>query len=140
AARGVDSLDIRPLLKPTDIIRVGQNVEDNEATVAVRESGGVEPASAVLENPWSEEEVRGGRVLRFSLSRRKKPYVDLMVARDKAARGLTTDVHEAGFSSIYKSMAGESVSCPICMCGVVRPTVTLCAHLVCPGSEPLLSG
>ncbi|CAM9932520.1 unnamed protein product, partial [Ectocarpus fasciculatus] len=28
-------------------------------------------------------------------------------------------------------MAGEPVSCPICMCSVVRPTVTKCAHLFC---------
>ena len=32
--------------------------------------------------------------------------------------------------AIYKAMAGEPVSCPICMCSVVRPTVTKCAHLV----------
>ena len=33
-------------------------------------------------------------------------------------------------TAIYKAMAGEPVSCPICMCSVVRPTVTKCAHLV----------
>ncbi|CAM9883365.1 unnamed protein product [Pylaiella littoralis] len=116
--------DIRKLLKVSDIIRIGANTEDNESTVeAVGES------SATLVTEWVPGPVETGAVYRFSVSSRRKPYVDMLVASDKAKK--ETEVQVAGFSAIYKAMAGEPVPCPICMCNVVRPTVTKCAHLFC---------
>ncbi|CAN0064539.1 unnamed protein product [Scytosiphon promiscuus] len=117
-------VDIRKLLKVSDSIRVGVNAEDNETTVEA-----VEESSATLAMEWVPGPVKSGSVYRFSTSNRRKPYVDLLVASDKAKK--ETEVQVAGFSAIYKAMAGESVSCPICMCCVVRPTVTKCAHLFC---------
>ncbi|CAM9858108.1 unnamed protein product [Ectocarpus sp. 6 AP-2014] len=121
---GQADFDVRKLLKVSDTIRVGVNSEDNEATIE-----DIGERSATLACEWSEGAVKAGSVYRFSTSTRRKPYVDLLVASDKAKKG--TEVQVAGFSAIYKAMAGEPVSCPICMCSVVRPTVTKCAHLFC---------
>ncbi|CAM9758820.1 unnamed protein product [Ectocarpus sp. 4 AP-2014] len=121
---GQADFDVRKLLKVSDTIRVGVNSEDNEATIE-----GIGERSATLACEWSEGAVKAGSVYRFSTSTRRKPYVDLLVASDKAKKD--TEVQVAGFSAIYKAMAGEPVPCPICMCSVVRPTVTKCAHLFC---------
>eukprot|EP00752_Nemacystus_decipiens_P012660 g11214.t1 len=124
ASTSQQPFDARKVLKVSDTIRVGVNTEDNESTVEA-----VEERSATLSSSWAPGPVKAGAVYRFSVSSRRKPYVDLLVASDKAKK--ETEVQVAGFSAIYKAMAGEPVSCPICMCSVVRPTVTKCAHLFC---------
>lgn len=52
--------------------------------------------SATLACEWSEGAVKAGSVYRFSTSTRRKPYVDLLVASDKAKKD--TEVQVAGFS------------------------------------------
>lgn len=45
---------------------------------------------------WAPGPVKAGAVYRFSVSSRRKPYVDLLVASDKAKK--ETEVQVAGFS------------------------------------------
>lgn len=56
----------------------------------------VEETSATLVSSWAPGPVKAGAVYRFSLSSRRKPYVDLLVASDKAKK--ETEVQVAGFS------------------------------------------
>lgn len=52
--------------------------------------------SATLVAKWVEGSVKEGSVYRFSVSSRRKPYVDMLVASDKAKK--ETEVQVAGFS------------------------------------------
>lgn len=56
----------------------------------------VEESSATLSSEWAPGPVKAGSVYRFSVSSRRKPYVDLLVASDKAKK--ETEVQVAGFS------------------------------------------
>jgi len=56
----------------------------------------VEETSATLSSEWAPGPVKAGSVYRFSVSSRRKPYVDLLVASDKAKK--ETEVQVAGFS------------------------------------------
>lgn len=64
-----------------------------------RRPGGqsVDVGAATLTVKWAPEPVTAGRVYRFSLSSRRKPYVDLLVALHNSKKA--NDVHEAGFNS-----------------------------------------
>lgn len=62
--------------------------------VAVQKA--VEEKSATLVSSWAPGPVKAGLVYRFSVSSRRKPYVDLLVASDKAKK--ETEVQVAGFS------------------------------------------
>lgn len=56
----------------------------------------VEERSATLASNWAPGPVKAGAVYRFSVSSRRKPYVDMLVASDKAKK--ETEVQVAGFS------------------------------------------
>ncbi|KAJ1430448.1 hypothetical protein B484DRAFT_308486, partial [Ochromonadaceae sp. CCMP2298] len=44
----------------------------------------------------------------------------------------TVHLHEQGFAAIFSLMAGDPVSCPLCLSdSCVRPTVTSCSHVYC---------
>ena len=56
----------------------------------------VEERSATLATKWVPGPVKSGRVYRFSISSRRKPFVDLLVTMNKTKSG--GEVHTAGFS------------------------------------------
>jgi hypothetical protein len=47
--------------------------------------------------------------------------------------GAVQTIHENGFSALIAIMEGQSVHCPICICPIENPVLTLCAHAFCKG-------
>ena len=92
--------------KPTEITSYDELIE---ITVVgeVRLSKG-----RVLEPRFSAKVYKKGR------STRREPYLDLLVAKEMAMMGKSVggkNVHEGGFATVYKLMAGEPVECPLCL-------------------------
>ena len=67
---------------------------------------------------WNHSNQFDTKVFRKDKSSRKQPYVDLLVAKDVALRGHAggeSGMHEGGFATLHKLMAGEAVNCPLCL-------------------------
>ena len=83
----------------------------------------------VLEPRLSAKVYKKGR------STRREPYLDLLVAKEMAMMGKSVggkNVHEGGFATVYKLMAGEPVECPLCL------EVSFCLPHLCVASAPVL--
>jgi hypothetical protein len=96
---------------------------------------------------WYLDPIKKAEVTKKLESARKKPYVDLLVTKGmqdkKKQQGSSSSVavhetvHEQGFSTLYKIMAGQDVDCPICMMPLTQPTFTPCVHAYC---KPCIEG
>jgi hypothetical protein len=67
---------------------------------------------------WNLNSVNDSKVYKRDKAARKQPYLDLLVAKDLAQQGKATgqqSMHEGGFATVYKLMAGEQVECPLCL-------------------------
>ena len=67
---------------------------------------------------WNLNSVNDSKVFKRDKAARKQPYLDLLVAKDLAQQGKATgqqSMHEGGFATVYKLMAGEQVECPLCL-------------------------
>lgn len=62
---------------------------------------------------------------------RKKAYADLLLARERELKGAASEIHEAGFASIFALLEGHDQTCSICLCTIQDPTVTRCCHVFC---------
>jgi hypothetical protein len=80
---------------------------------------------------WEYESVENVKVYKWDSATRKEPYIDLLLANDVARVTQSSAVHDQGFSTIYKLMAGQTVECPLCLMPATRPTVTTCVHAYC---------
>lgn len=80
---------------------------------------------------WEHEDVENAKVYKWDSVTRKDPYIDLLLANDAARVATSSAVHDQGFSTIYKLMAGQTVDCPLCLMPATRPTVTICVHAYC---------
>jgi len=112
--------------------RIGTRNEEHQVTVKSMDQT---PAGTVVSfhNKWAGKYTEDALdVFRWIDSSRRPPYIELLIAHNKEKSGIKGgDVHEAGFATIYKLIAKTEVQCPICMCEVVKPTVTRCVHLFC---------
>jgi hypothetical protein len=82
----------------------------------------LEPISVIGEisifPAWHLDSLLDSKVFKRDKAARKQPYLDLLVAKDLALQGRATgqqSVHEGGFATVYKLMAGEQVECPLCL-------------------------
>ena len=130
-----------------DVIRIGdvsdgdrefivESVTDCDATVVVEECTHKLVGLLELEgdNLWSLPTECAMRMYQKKLAGTKKPYIDMLVSKQMQKNGLgggSNSVHEVGFESLFKIMAGESVDCPLCLGEAVRPVTTSCVHVHC---------
>jgi hypothetical protein len=82
----------------------------------------LEPISVIGEiailPAWHLDSLFDSKVFKRDKAARKQPYLDLLVAKDLALQGRATgqqSMHEGGFATVYKLMAGEQVECPLCL-------------------------
>lgn len=78
--------------------------------------------------------IKRAPLFRHDFSSRKEPYVDLLISKHFSGVGRKNGggkLHDEGFATLYKLMAGQAVVCPLCMVEAVRPTVTACVHVFC---------
>lgn len=67
---------------------------------------------------WNHDSIVDSKVYKRDKAARKQPYLHLLVAKDLALQGKAAgqqSVHEGGFATVYKLMAGEQVECPLCL-------------------------
>jgi hypothetical protein len=94
-----------------------------------------------MESCWTLEPQLRSTIFKKDIAKRKQPFIDLLVTHahtlkscsggdSKSSTGVV-QIHEGGFSTIYKLMAGQSVSCPLCLVEACRPTITTCVHVYC---------
>lgn len=132
AAKGRQNKAVDELVVPGDVLRIGLNDEDFEARVeAVDVAAGGSRGEVRLEGAWACEDQRKALVFKRGPATRKKAYADLLLAKEKEQKGMTDQLHEAGFASIFAVLEGGDLSCPICLCTVSEPTVTQCCHVYC---------
>ena len=58
------------------------------------------------------------KIYKKDKAQRREPYLDLLVAKEMAVLGKSAGaqgLHEGGFATLYKLMAGEPVECPLCL-------------------------
>lgn len=86
-----------------------------------------------ITNQWNLSTQLSSKVFKKDRSSRKQPYVDLLVAKELALKGASQQggsssssssnsgkgggggMHEGGFATLYRLMAGEQVGCPLCL-------------------------
>ena len=93
--------------------------------------GAEERGQVILETPWKYDEKAKTVVFKKGPATRKKAYADLLLAKEKEMRGMTDQLHEAGFASIFAVLEGRDLNCPVCLCTIGEPTVTQCCHVYC---------
>lgn len=58
------------------------------------------------------------KIYRKGKASRKEPYLDLLIAHQSETTQRLSGgqgLHQGGFATIYKLMAGETVECPLCL-------------------------
>lgn len=96
-----------------------------------------------VSNQWNLSTQLSSKIFKKDKSSRKQPYVDLLVAKEFALKGASQQggsssgssnssggssssgggrgggggvgMHEGGFATLYRLMAGEQVGCPLCL-------------------------
>ena len=97
-----------------------------------------------MTNQWNLSTQFSSKIFKKDKSSRKQPYVDLLVAKELALKGASQQggssssssssggsggnsssggkgggggvgMHEGGFATLYRLMAGEQVGCPLCL-------------------------
>ena len=89
-----------------------------------------------ITNQWNLSTQLSSKIFKKDKSSRKQPYVDLLVAKELALKGASQHggsssssssnsstggkgggggMHEGGFATLYRLMAGEQVGCPLCL-------------------------
>ncbi|KAM3572300.1 hypothetical protein VYU27_005687 [Nannochloropsis oceanica] len=86
------------------IVREG----DAEGILERGESGQV-----ILEAAWANEENPKTVIYKRGPATRKKAYADLLMAKEKEMKGMTDQLHEAGFASIFAVLEGKDLNCPV---------------------------
>ncbi len=96
-----------------------------------------------IDSRWILDSIKKAEITKKLEAARKKPYVDLLVTMKLQSKTISTGtemLHEQGFSTLYKIMAGSDVECPICMMPLTQPTFTPCVHAYCrPCVEGLIN-
>ena len=84
-----------------------------------------------ITDKWNLSSQLSSKVYKKDRAGRKQPYVDLLVAKELALKGTSqqagssssssggkgggSGMHEGGFATLYRLMAGEQVGCPLCL-------------------------
>lgn len=80
-----------------------------------------------ITDTWNLPSQLSSKVYKKDRAGRKQPYVDLLVAKELALKGAShqggsssgmgggSGMHEGGFATLYRLMAGEQVGCPLCL-------------------------
>jgi hypothetical protein len=80
-----------------------------------------------ITDTWNLPSQLSSKVYKKDRAGRKQPYVDLLVAKELALKGASHQggsssgtggaggMHEGGFATLYRLMAGEQVGCPLCL-------------------------
>lgn len=80
-----------------------------------------------ITDTWNLPSQLSSKVFKKDRAGRKQPYVDLLVAKELALKGAShqrgsssgmgggSGMHEGGFATLYRLMAGEQVGCPLCL-------------------------
>ena len=100
-------------IKDTKVSKVPDVTNSDSHNSAIDVVGNIQMITA-----WNHSNQFDTKVFRKDKSSRKQPYVDLLVAKDVALRGHASGesgMHEGGFATLHKLMAGEAVNCPLCL-------------------------
>ncbi len=76
---------------------------------------------------WERGDVKHMPVFRHTLATRKKPYIDLLLVREKEVGVLLS----SGFKAVVDIISGGSAKCAICLNVIKQPVVTKCTHVFC---------
>lgn len=79
-----------------------------------------------ITDTWNLQSQLSSKVYKKDRAGRKQPYVELLVAKELALKGAShqggssvtgggSGMHEGGFATLYRLMAGEQVGCPLCL-------------------------
>ena len=103
------------LLAPQDIVRVGANDEDNERVVRALSltdpSGQGQRGVATLAPAWMGENQRRALLFKKAPATRKRAYADILLAKERESKGAASEIHEAGFTSIFALLEGHDQTC-----------------------------
>jgi hypothetical protein len=66
-----------------------------------------------LTQNWPNNSQREVDVFKYCISKRKSPYISKLISKE--FHDEVAPVNAAGFSAIYKLMAGQTVECPLCL-------------------------
>jgi hypothetical protein len=103
------------LLVPKDIVRVGANDEDYERVVSslalTDPTGAGQKGVATLATAWAGENQRKALLFKKHPATRKRAYADLLLAKERERKGAASEIHEAGFSSIFALLEGHDQNC-----------------------------
>ncbi len=81
----------------------------------------------ILSKEWKREDVNHVPVFRHMLATRKKPYIDILLARENEMGVLLS----SGFKAVIDIISGGSAECAICLNAIKQPVVTKCTHVFC---------
>lgn len=90
-----------------------------------------------VQTRWSLDAQHRVDIYKHDHAKRKQPFVDLLISHSQVLRRPelcgkdASQLYEGGFSILYSLMAGQAVSCPLCLMEATRPTVTTCVHAYC---------
>ncbi len=96
----------------------------NDSTGGFGAGGG---SQLTLAREWEREDVKHMPVFRHTLAMRKKPYIDMLLMREKEMGVLLS----SGFKAIIDIISGGSAECAICLNAIKQPVVTKCTHVFC---------
>lgn len=119
---------ISSVLASQDLIRVGENDDQFEATVMEvgQEGQGVQAhenprtTQVTLMQPWTTDSQRGAAVYKHAMATRKKAYVDLLLAKDKVRPGLTllVDLPNIVYRNLGRSVVALMSRGLCCRCSI----------------------
>ncbi len=81
----------------------------------------------ILSKEWKREDAKCMAVFRHTLATRKKPYIDMLLARENETGVLLS----SGFKAVIDIISGGSAECAICLNVIKKPVVTKCTHVFC---------
>ena len=141
-------------IKPNDYLAIGKNPTNAEYQVPVKEiqlnarevtdvdkdhahRSAQHVAYVSTLTPWNSVDQKNRPFFKHDVAANKKPYIDMLVSKNlqekqEQLKGKGFDVgnsrsslHDQGFATLYKLMAGQAVECPLCMEPAFRPTGAL---------------